>query len=156
MLRLNTFGGLVLQQDGQLHTGPASQRRRLALLAVVAAAGRRGISREKIVSLLWPESDSDPGRHSLYQAMHAIRRSIGSDEVFLGSTTLQLNLDLITSDVSEFDDAIEHGAHELAARLYKGPFLDGFRLEGSVEFDEWQDGQRMKYAREFATSLESL
>jgi hypothetical protein len=26
MLRLNTFGGLILQQDGQLHTGPASQR----------------------------------------------------------------------------------------------------------------------------------
>ena len=35
MLRLNTFGGLVLQQDGQLHTGPASQRRRLG-------AARRG------------------------------------------------------------------------------------------------------------------
>ena len=65
MLRLNTFGGLVLQQDGQLHTGPASQRRRLAVLAVVAAAGRRGISREKLVSLLWPESDAEAGRHSL-------------------------------------------------------------------------------------------
>jgi hypothetical protein len=24
MLRLNTFGGLILQQDGQLHTGPAA------------------------------------------------------------------------------------------------------------------------------------
>ncbi len=50
MLRLNTFGGLVLQEDGQLHTGPASQRRRLALLAVVAASGRRGTSRDKLVS----------------------------------------------------------------------------------------------------------
>ena len=50
MLRLNTFGGLVLQQDGQLHTGPASQRRRLALLAVVAAAGQRGASRDKLLA----------------------------------------------------------------------------------------------------------
>ena len=156
MLRLNTFGGLVLQQDGQLHTGPASQRRRLALLAVVAASGRRGTSREKLVSLLWPDSDAEAGRHSLYQALHAIRRSLGRDEVFLGSTTLQLNPELITCDVAEFEEAVEQGAHERAGRLYKGPFLDGFRLEGAVEFDEWQDAERVKHAREFAGALESL
>ena len=34
-------------QDGQLHTGPASHRRRLAGLAVIAAAGQRGASRDK-------------------------------------------------------------------------------------------------------------
>jgi DNA-binding SARP family transcriptional activator len=156
MLRLNTFGGLVLQQDGQLHTGPASQRRRLALLAVVAAAGRRGTSREKLVSLLWPDSDAEAGRHSLYQALHAIRRSLGSDDVFLGSATLQLNPELVTSDVAEFEEAVEQGAHERAGRLYKGPFLDGFRLEGAVEFDEWQDAERVKHAREFAGALEAL
>ena len=88
--------------------------------------------------------------------MHAIRRSLGNDEVFLGSVTLQLNPDLVTSDVAEFEEAMEQGAHERAAQVYKGPFLDGFRLEGSVEFEEWQDGERMKYAREFAASLESL
>ena len=78
MLRLNTLGGLVLQQDGQLHTGPASQRRRLALLAVVAAAGARGVSRDKLLTLLWPESEAEAARHSLYQAVHAIRRSAES------------------------------------------------------------------------------
>ena len=156
MLRLNTFGGLVLQQDGQLHTGPASQRRRLALLAVVAASGRRGTSREKLLSLLWPDSNPEAGRHSLYQALHAIRRSLGSDEVFLGAATLQLNPELISSDVGEFEEAVEQGAHERASRLYKGTFLDGFRLEGSPEFDEWQDGERVKHARELAAALEAL
>ena len=82
MLRLNTFGGLVLQQDGQLHTGPAAQRRRLALLAVEAAAGRRGVSRDKLLSLLWPDSETEAARHSLYQAIHAIRWSAGSEEIF--------------------------------------------------------------------------
>ena len=47
MLRLSIFGGLVLHQDGQLHIGPAAHRRRLALLAVIAAAGRRGVGRER-------------------------------------------------------------------------------------------------------------
>jgi DNA-binding SARP family transcriptional activator len=156
MLRLNTFGGLVLQQDGQLHTGPASQRRRLALLAIVAAAGRRGVSRDKLLSILWPDSDPEAARHSLYQALHAIRRSLGSDEVFLGSTTLQLNPALIGCDVAEFEDAVEQGGHEAAARLYRGPFLDGFRLESAAEFEQWQDAERLRHAREYATALESL
>ncbi|MEZ0332684.1 MAG: hypothetical protein ACAI18_01645, partial [Gemmatimonadales bacterium] len=156
MLRLNTFGGLVLQQDGQLHTGPAAQRRRLALLAVIAAAGRRGASREKLLSLLWPDSDPEAARHSLYQALHAIRRSLGSDQVFLGSTALQLNPDLVTSDVSEFEEAVEQGGHEAAARLYRGAFLDGFRLENAPEFERWQEAERLRHAREYASALEGL
>ena len=85
MLRLSTFGGLVLHQDGQLHTGPAAQRRRLALLAAIAAAGRRGVGRDRLLALLWPDSEPEAGRHSLYQALHAVRRSLGGDDVFLGS-----------------------------------------------------------------------
>ena len=156
MLRLNTFGGLVLQQDGQLHTGPAAQRRRLALLAIVAAAGRRGVSRDKLIAILWPDSDPEAARHSLYQALHAIRRSLGSDEVFLGSATLQLNPQLVGSDVAEFDEALGQGAHEAMARLYRGPFLDGFRLENAPEFERWQDAERLRCAREFAGALEAL
>lgn len=145
MLRLNTFGGLVLQQDGQ-HTGPASQRRRLALVAVVAAAGRRGASRDKLLALLWADSDAEPARHSHYQAVHAICRSVGSEEIFLGATTLQLNPQLITSDVCEFDEAVESDSHEQAVRLYRGPFLDGFRLEAASAYEQWQDGERVRHA----------
>ena len=156
MLRLNTFGGLVLQQDGQLHTGPASQRRRLALLAVVAAAGQRGASRDKLLSLLWPDSEAEPARHSLYQAVHAIRRAAGTDDIFLGTSALQFNPQLITSDVGEFGEAVEQGAHEQAVRLYRGPFLDGFRLEGAPDYEQWQDRERVHHARDYAGALESL
>src|SRR5918995_2082075 len=110
MFRLITFGGLLLQRDGTLHLGPAAQRRRLAILAVIAAARGRGVSRERLVSLLWPESSPEAGRHSLYQAIHAIRRALGSDEVLLGSIALQLNSNLITSDINEFELANEQGA----------------------------------------------
>ena len=156
MLRLSTFGGLLLQQDGQLHTGPASQRRRLALLAAVASSGSRGTSREKLLSLLWPDSEPEAGRHSLYQALHVIRRSLGSDEIFVGTSTLRLNPTLISSDVGEFEEAVEQGAHERATRLYRGSFLEGFRLEGAPEFEKWQDGERVRHAREFAAALEAL
>jgi len=156
MLRLSTFGGLVLHQDGQLHTGPAAQRRRLALLAVIASAGPRGVARERLLALLWPDGEPEATRHSLYQALHAIRRSLGGDDVFLGSSTLQLNPERITSDVGEFAEAVEQGAHERAVRLHRGPFLEGFRLEQAPEFDAWQDAERVRCAREFAGALETL
>ena len=76
MLRLNPLGGLVLQQDGQLHTGPASQRRRLALLAVVAAAGPRGVSRDKLLSILWPDSDRHRGQASLRNTLVRLRQAL--------------------------------------------------------------------------------
>jgi DNA-binding SARP family transcriptional activator len=156
MLRLSTFGGLVLHQDGQLHTGPAAQRRRLALLAVIAAAGARGVARERLLSLLWPDGEPEAARHSLYQALHAVRRALGADDVFLGSSTLQLNPERITSDAGEFAEAVEQGAHERAVRLHRGPFLEGFRLEQAPEFDAWQEAERVRCGREFAGALEAL
>src|SRR5438046_834109 len=43
--RLETFGGLALMDSAGAVV--STQRRRLALLALIAAAGRRGISRDK-------------------------------------------------------------------------------------------------------------
>src|SRR4029079_1073789 len=155
MLRLSTFGGLVLHQDGRLHTGPAAQRRRLALLAGRDSGRRRGVGRDRLLGLLWAGSEPEAARHSLYQALHALRRSLGED-VLLGSSTLQLNPERISSDVSELLDAVEEGAHERVARLHRGPFLEGFRVEHTPEFDEWQDAERRRHAREFAAALEAL
>ena len=123
MLRLSTLGGLVLHEDGRLHTGPASQRRRLALLAVVAAAGRRGVAREKLVGLLWPDAEPEAARHSLYQALHAVRRSAVGDDVSVGSATLQLNPDRITSDVGDLLEAVESGGSRSPAMRETAPAI---------------------------------
>jgi serine/threonine-protein kinase len=155
-MRLTMLGGLVLQQDGRLHTGPAAQRRRLALLAVIAAAGGRGVSRDRLIGLFWPDSDPEAGRHSLYQSLHVLRRSLGSEDLFLGSSVLQLNPERISSDIAEFDEAIERGAHERAVRVYRGPFLDGFRLDQAPLFEQWQDAERARRSREYGAALEAL
>ncbi|HEX2219363.1 MAG TPA: hypothetical protein VHG35_11215 [Gemmatimonadales bacterium] len=60
MLRLTTFGGVGIRTegtDGAPSAELAVSRRALALLVLVAAAPRTGISRDKVVALLWPESD---------------------------------------------------------------------------------------------------
>jgi DNA-binding SARP family transcriptional activator len=57
VLRLRTFGGLSLESDHGPIRGAGGQRRRLGLLAVLAEAGERGLTRDKLIGLLWPEVD---------------------------------------------------------------------------------------------------
>ena len=72
MLRLRTFGGLTLARDDDPPmTGAATQRRRLAILALLAVARDGGMSRDKILGYLWPESGLDQARHTLNQLLYA-------------------------------------------------------------------------------------
>src|SRR5687768_1899245 len=121
--RLETFGKLTLSGGA---TGSLShQRRRLALLALLAAAGERGLSRDQLLGFLWPESTAANARHSLEQLIHAIRRGLG-ETVFAGVNPLRLNPDVVSSDVDEFEKALAREAFPEAVALYKGPFLSGF------------------------------
>src|SRR5690606_26682424 len=63
--RLLTFGGLRLEADGKAATGPPAQRRRLALLTLLAACEQRTITREKAFGLLWPEQTTSGARRLL-------------------------------------------------------------------------------------------
>ena len=147
MLRLLTFGGLSLVDNGVAVTGAASQRSRLALLAVMASAGAAGISRDKLLALLWPESDEERARHALKQGVYALRRDLGNENAVVGTATLSLDPTVIPSDVREFDEALARGDDLTAASLYLGPFLDGVFVKSSPEFDQWAAGERSRLER---------
>ena len=155
-LRLVTFGGLVLLVGGEATTGTATQRRRLALLALLALARGRGLSRDKLIAYLWPEADTGRARHGLEQLLYAQRRALGADALFLGRKTLRLNPAAITTDVGEFEDAINAGAYEAAVRLYAGPFLDGFFVKGAPEFEQRVESERDRLAHACALALGTL
>jgi Tol biopolymer transport system component/DNA-binding SARP family transcriptional activator len=156
VLRLNTFGRLFLDRDGQRLSGAASQPRRLALLALLASSGEQGISRDRVLAMLWSESDEDRARKGLNQALYALRQDMGADEVFLGTRDLRLNPDLVTSDLAVFTGAIKAGQLERAAAEYIGPFLEGFHLSEAPEFERWLEEERAGLARDYATALERL
>lgn len=153
MLLLKSLGGLSVQLDGAPATGAAQQRKHLALLALLAAS--RGISRDKLVAYLWPESDTEHARNTLKQACHALRRDL-HPELFLGTIELRLNPQVITSDIGELEDALDRGNLERAAESYAGPFLDGFHLAGAGDFERWVDETRIELARRVSAALESL
>lgn len=137
MLRLKTFGGLSLERDDGALGGAAAQRRRLCILAVLATAGSRGLTRDKLIGLLWPEVDERRARSALSQALYALRRDTGEPGLIVGYDRLTLDEHSLSSDVGEFESAIARGDPARAAALYAGAFLDGVYLDDAPEFEQW-------------------
>ena len=142
VLRLLTFGSLSVHGAAGPLAGAAAQPRRLAILGVVARGGKRGVSRAKLLSLLWPDSTDEQGRRVITQALYALRRDLGNSDCIVGTQDLRLNHDAIWCDAEEFDAALSRGDRAAAATLYAGPFLDGFRLASAPEFERWADDER--------------
>ena len=139
-----------------LPVGWPHQRKSLALLALLARAGDRGISRDKLLAYLWPETDPERAGHRLTQALYALRRGLQVGGLFLGSAELRLNAQLMASDVAEFVASHRAGQLDRAVALYGGPFLDGFFLSGAPEFERWMDNERAGLARDYAEALDTL
>jgi len=137
MLRLLTFGGLALERDDA--PAPRLRPQRLAMLAVLATSGNHGISRGRIAAIFWPDSD-DP-RHSLRQALYALRQEVGA-EVIIGDGVLALDSNKLSCDVTEFRTAVTAGDREKAASLATSGFLNGFTLPSCPEFERWADEER--------------
>ena len=156
MLHLKTFGGLSVDIDGTPGTGAAQQRKTLGLLALLAAAGQRGLSRDKLIASLWPETDAEHGRALLKQACYALRRDLHARDLFLGSIQLRLNPAVISSDVGSFACALEENDPARAVSVYSAPFLDGFYLNGGGEFENWAETERARLAGQCRAALEVL
>ena len=151
--RLVTFGGLSVQ-NGVAINGVANPRSRLAILAVLATAGDRGIRREKLAAMFWPDSDEERARNALRQALFTLKKDLGAGEITIGVADLRLNSEVLSADVSEFDVAMRSGRFEDAAGLYRGSFLDGVYLRESPAFERWADEQRSRLSAEYGSALE--
>ncbi len=156
MFRLHTFGGCYLERDSARLDSVSGQRKALALLALLADAGARGVLRDRVLAFLWPESDEVRARTSLKQLVHSLRQQLRAPDALLASSELRLNPDVVMSDVSEFREAIAQGEHATAVHLYAGPFLDGFYLRGADAFERWATAERDRLAHDFARALEAL
>src|SRR5687768_14276605 len=150
--RLLALGELALyaSDEGRKLAVP---RKGLALMAVLASAGARGVPREKVASLLWPDSE-DSGRGALKQTIYELRQTLGNHSVVIGTAELALDPTEISSDVGDLETAHAGEQWTRVVQLYTGPFLDRFHVRGSVEFDHWVDSHRARYSDLFRNALE--
>ena len=156
MHALRLLGGVSLTLESKRDLGSAIQRHRLALLARLAMAPAGSLSREKLAAILWPESGKQQASHSLNVAVHALRKELGSDVIQSVGTNLELDLAALDCDAVKFVTAVAANDMQAAVRLYNGPFLDGFFLDAAEEFEQWQEGERVRLAALHRQALEAL
>lgn len=156
MLTLNVLGGLSLEVGGGAGRGAASQRGRLAILAVIAASGRLGVSRDRLQLLFWPESNAERARNALNQALHALRRDTGERELVSAGPQLRLNRDVVLCDLAVFDEALANGELERAVEAYRGPFLDGVHVNAAADLERWMSDERDSIGARYRAALRQL
>lgn len=154
-------------------------RKELALLVYLASES--GLhSREKIIALLWPDSDVAQGRTTLRRTLADLRGRIENAD---STAHLIVERSMLGFDCSsEFDldlHAIEHayalagestflhgsiGADspslllqlQHAASLSRGPFLEGFSLNEATNFEIWIGLQREVWHQRMSVILDTL
>jgi DNA-binding SARP family transcriptional activator len=105
-----TLAGSTDEEDASL----AKQRRKLALLAVLAMA-RRPIARDTLVEMFWGEQDEARARHSLSNALSCLRRRLGAKAITTRDAEVALS-----SDVPMVVDALELASRCTAGRSSTG------------------------------------
>src|SRR6266545_1406789 len=134
--QLNVFGSPQLVRGG---SSPVRFRtkKHLAVLLYLHFEGRaRSIPRDRLVDLLWPEVPPDKGRHSLSQALLAIRTRLGTGAVTGREHDVQLLTEL-PSDLSALRQS-----QPATVRLAEP--LQGLDDCAGAEFAHWVDGARIR------------
>jgi DNA-binding SARP family transcriptional activator len=168
-LSIALLGPPVVEVDGsplQVDT-----RKATALLAHLAVEGHP-LRRDTIASLLWPENEPERARSALRRTLSTLRTALGGewlatdrDLVTLGGPGIWLDVAELRRLVAECET---HGHPptatcarcleplRAAVALDRGPFLSGFGLRDSAEFDDWQGLTTEVLARELAVALDRL
>ncbi len=153
MVFLRLFAGASLESDGEALSGPAAQRHRLALLALLCVSHPRSLSRDKLMGYLWPERDDRSARKLLNQSLHVLRKALGEDAIVSAGDEVGIASPPLECDVLAFREALASGDPLRAAELYPGPLLDGFFLGNAPDFEHWLDRERERLRREWRGAL---
>jgi DNA-binding SARP family transcriptional activator len=156
VIRLQLLGGLDVTAEGLAPDSRVHRRGPLALLALVAAASPQPIAREKVMALLWPESDTERASNSLRQTLFWLRRELHSDLFIENVGGIQLDRSRLSVDLWQFRDAMDRRSFDEAASVYGGPFLDGFQIPGSVELSQWAENERDFLERQYLEAMDAL
>ena len=134
-----------------------ARKKAQALLAYLALQPDRAHPREKLAALLWGDVPGERARHSLRQALLALRRALSGVAarcVAEEGDGVSVDSSLIDVDVVGFERlAVEATgeALERASTMYRGDLLEGIAVD-EPPFEEWLRTERARL-RELATEV---
>ena len=157
-MKLSLFGGLAVAGHDGADIKFAARKSAL-VLAILALAGTKGASRERLCSLLWEDREEPQARASLRQALVELRKHIaahGGNEVEIAgdADVIALSMPTIAIDVQHFDGALQAGNLEDAAATYGGELLSGVEMPSAAA--DWIAPIRQAYARKALTVADTL
>jgi len=131
------------------------------MLAYLAMSPDRKRSRNELAGLFWSERDETHARASLRQALAALRKwlklhdldILQSDKEFISFTAGMIETDVVAFESLCASTDIADLAN--AARLYRGDFLQGLRLNEFM-FEEWQSREQLRLEHLATDMLERL
>lgn len=145
-------------------------RKALAVLAYLVVEGGWQ-PRQKLLSLLWPDSDEKRGRGALRITLLYLRQALaaaGGGDVYLHiqpdalgfnfNSDYILDLDAVETALTASDLPSGRRATipEAVLDAYRGPFLDGFSLPDAPDFDDWITVQRQRFQRRLTLLFDRL
>lgn len=151
--RLDLLGSFAWSVDGTVIPRPSTKKAR-ALAAYIVLNRRADAARERLIELLWPNSDADSGRVNLRAALWSVRRSLQTanldpDACLRADRSVVRWLLETDVDVEQFEMLTTRREPESEARalqLYRGDFLEG-------DYDDWPSSQRAALANLFEDIL---
>jgi TolB-like protein/DNA-binding SARP family transcriptional activator len=154
MIEIVTLGGATARRDGQELQKLGSHRQLYALFVYLAMEGP--VSRTRLTSVFWPERDEEKARHSLSQAIYALRQELGEGFLKIEADSVSVPDGAFKLDANELRDAIRRQDWSAVIELYGGPFLEGLSLPGAPAFDAWRSSNRARLASDARLASERL
>ena len=160
VFRLRLLGPFQLtDQSGQ--TIDIGSRKNRLLLALLASAPGRSMTREALAGLLWAEHGEEQARSSLRQALAVLRKELkGQDSSFFAATDATIALHPMHVEIDT--EALLAGARgatrqslEAAMELWRGPFLVDVK-PGESELEEWLRERREYYTGKYIGVMDRL
>ncbi len=160
-LRVYLLGPPEVSWAGQ----PVTIRRRLPrALLYHLATHLRPVPREKLCFLFWPDDPDRTARRNLTIQLTHLRRALPDPQVLVTAEgQVRLDLDCTWSDVVAFGrlSAAREPYRRVellqqAVDLYRGPFLAGFSLSGTPEFEAWASQEVYRLERVYLEMLSAL
>lgn len=137
-------------------SGPPAQRHRLALLALLVDSWPQPLPRERALALLWPEKDTPAARRLLNLAVHVLRSALGDGCIQTSGAALIWQPEGTSCDLLTLQEAMRAKDAAAVVDAWRGPLLEGFSLDESVEFGYWLDERRRTLESAYIQALRSV